>query len=49
MMEIILCLATIGQKFRLEIDRDHPVSIFPAMSLRPKDGIKVVVRNRRLQ
>jgi cytochrome P450 len=47
MMEIILCLATIGQKFRLEIDRDHPVSIFPAMSLRPKDGIKVTVRNRR--
>lgn len=47
MMEIILCLATIGQKFRLEIDRDHPVSIFPAMSLRPKDGIKVIVRNRR--
>jgi cytochrome P450 len=46
MMEIILCLATIGQKFRLEIDHDHPVSIFPAMSLRPKDGIKVVVKSR---
>jgi cytochrome P450 len=48
MMEIILCLATIGQKFRLEIDQDHPVSIFPAMSLRPKDGIKVVVRSRQV-
>lgn len=46
MMEIILSLATIGQKFRLEIDCDHPVSIFPAMSLRPKDGIKVVVKSR---
>ena len=46
MMEIILVLATIGQKFRLEIDRDHPVSIYPAMSLRPKDGIKVIVKNR---
>lgn len=46
MMEIILCLATIGQKFRLEIGRDHPVSIYPAMSLRPKDGIKVVVKSR---
>lgn len=46
MMEVILCLATIGQKFRLEVDRDHPVSIYPAMSLRPKDGIKVIVRNR---
>jgi hypothetical protein len=46
MMEIILCLAAIGQRFRLEIDREHPVSIFPAMSLRPKDGIKVLVKNR---
>jgi cytochrome P450 len=46
MMEIILCLAAIGQKFRLELDPDHPVSIYPAMSLRPKDGIKVVVRKR---
>jgi cytochrome P450 len=46
MMEIILCLAAIGQEFRLELDRDHPVSIYPAMSLRPKDGIKVVVNRR---
>jgi cytochrome P450 len=46
MMEIILCLAAIGQKFRLEIVPDHPVSIYPAMSLRPKDGIKVVVKSR---
>jgi cytochrome P450 len=46
MMEIVLCLAAIGQKFRLELVPDHPVSIFPAMSLRPKDGIKIVVRNR---
>jgi len=47
MMEIILCLAAIGQEFRLELDRDIPVSIYPAMSLRPKDGIKVVVKRRR--
>ena len=46
MMEIILALATIGQKFRLELVPDHPVSIFPSMSLRPKDGIKVVVKTR---
>jgi cytochrome P450 len=45
-MEIILCLATIGQKFRLELVADHPVSIYPAMSLRPNDGIKVVVHAR---
>jgi cytochrome P450 len=46
MMEVILCLATIGQKFRLEVDRDHPVSIYPAMSLRPRDGVQVVVHKR---
>src|SRR6266404_1280443 len=46
MMEIILSLAAIGQEFRLELDGDHPVSIFPAMSLRPKDGIKVLIKSR---
>jgi cytochrome P450 len=48
MMEIILVLATIGQKFRLELVKDHPVSIYPAMSLRPKEGIKIVIKNRTL-
>src|SRR5712692_1314539 len=46
MMEIILVLATIGQRFRLELVRDHPVSILPAMSLRPKEGIQVRIKQR---
>jgi cytochrome P450 len=46
MMEIILVLATIGQKFRLELVPDHPITILPAMSLRPKEGIKVTLRER---
>jgi cytochrome P450 len=46
MMEIVLVLATIGQRFRLSLVPDHPVSILPAMSLRPRDGIHVVVQNR---
>ena len=46
MMEIVLVLATIGQRFRLSLAPDHPVSILPAMSLRPKNGIHVVVENR---
>ena len=46
MMEIILVLATIGQRFRLELVKDHPVTIFPAMSLRPKEGVKVIVKLR---
>lgn len=46
MMEMMLVLATIGQKFRLELVRDHPVETYPAMSLRPKHGVKVVLRQR---
>jgi len=43
MMEVVLLLATIGQRFRLALVPDHPVTLLPAMSLRPRDGIKVVV------
>ena len=46
MMEIILVLATMGQKFRLELASSQPVEIYPAMSLRPKDGVEVIVRSR---
>ncbi len=47
MMEIMLVLATIGQQFRLSLAPDHPVSILPAMSLRPRDGIHVVIASRK--
>jgi len=46
MMEMILVLATIGQRFRLELDQNHPVEVYPAMSLRPKEGVKVTIRAR---
>jgi len=46
MMEIILALATIGQKFKLSLVKDHQVELLPAMSLRPRDGIKVEVKAR---
>jgi len=46
MMEIVLVLATMGQRFRFSLVPDHPVSILPAMSLRPKDGIRVVIESR---
>jgi len=46
MMEMIMVLVTIGKKFRLELVPDHPVEVFPAMSLRPKDGVKVILRQR---
>jgi cytochrome P450 len=47
-MEMILVLATIGKKFRLELDQNHPVEVYPAMSLRPKEGVQVVVKARGL-
>jgi cytochrome P450 len=46
MMEIVLVLATIGQRLRFTLLPDHPVTLMPAMSLRPRDGIKVVVEER---
>jgi cytochrome P450 len=46
MMELMLVLGTIGQKFCLKLVPDHPVEIYPAMSLRPKDGVMITVQRR---
>ncbi|HKZ78709.1 MAG TPA: cytochrome P450 [Pyrinomonadaceae bacterium] len=46
MMEIILVMATIGQQFRLPLVSRAPVKLLPAMSLRPAEGMKVVVHRR---
>jgi cytochrome P450 len=46
MMEVVLLLATIGSKFRFSLLPEYPVSLMPAMSLRPANGIKVNVENR---
>lgn len=46
MMEAVLVLATIGQRFRFSLVPEHSVTLMPAMSLRPKDGIQVVVEKR---
>jgi cytochrome P450 len=46
MMEIVLVLATMGQRFRFGLLPDHPVGLLPAMSLRPRDGITVRVNER---
>ncbi len=46
-MEIILVLANIGQRFRLSLVPEQAITLYPAMSLRPRDGIKVVVHERR--
>ena len=46
MMEIVLLLASIAQKFRLELAPNQKVAIHPAMSLRPRDGLKMILRKR---
>jgi len=47
MMEAVLLLATVGQRFRLEWQADHPVEPLPTITLRPKGGIwvRTVVRS----
>jgi cytochrome P450 len=46
MMEVVMLLATIGQRLRFSLVPDHPVSLMPAMSLRPANGIRFTVENR---
>jgi cytochrome P450 len=42
MMEIVLLLAAIGQRFKFSLAPDHKVEVLPVLSLRPKSGIKVI-------
>jgi cytochrome P450 len=41
MMEAVLILATMAQRFRLQWDRTHPVVPLPSITLRPKGGVWV--------
>lgn len=45
-MEAVLCLATIARDVRLEVVSRGPVELFPAVTLRPKHGLKVRVTRR---
>jgi cytochrome P450 len=46
MMEILLVLATMGQRFRFTLASDQHVDLLPAMSLRPNGDISVTVQSR---
>ena len=46
MMEIVLLLATIGQRFEFSMLEGRPVEVLPVLSLRPKNGIKVRLHRR---
>ncbi len=47
MMEAILLLAIIAQKFQFTLDPNHPVAPWPAFTLRPKYGIKMRLTRRQ--
>ena len=46
MMEAVLLLAMIQQKFHLEVVPGHPIEIFASVTLRPKHGIRVIPQRR---
>jgi cytochrome P450 len=46
MMEAVLILAAIARRFRLRLVPGHTVELLPAMSLRPKDGVRVKLERR---
>jgi cytochrome P450 len=47
-MEAVLLLATIAARFELHLVEDHPVIPVPSFTLRPKHGIRMRLKRRRL-
>jgi hypothetical protein len=45
-MEAMLIVATLGQRWRMRLAKDHPVVPEPLVTLRPKYGIKMVLEQR---
>ncbi|HWE96038.1 MAG TPA: cytochrome P450 [Tepidisphaeraceae bacterium] len=46
-IEAILVLATLAQRWRFELLDPGPLTVFPTITLRPKNGLPVVVRSRQ--
>ncbi len=46
MMEAVLLLATIAQRFRLQLVPGHTAVPAPSITLRPKHGVKVTLQRR---
>lgn len=46
MMEATLLLATIAQRFRLQLVQDHPIVLVPGFTLRPKYGMRMILESR---
>ena len=47
MLEIVLVLATLCQRFRLELVPGQKIRLVPSITLWPRPGIKLVVRARK--
>jgi cytochrome P450 len=47
MMEAVLVLATVAQKYRFTLAPGHPVEAHPTVTLRPRHGIKGVLSRRK--
>ena len=46
LMEVMMVLSAIVQRFEVELVSKQPVEIDPRFTLRPKDGVKVVLKRR---
>jgi hypothetical protein len=46
MMEVVLLMATIGQRFRFSLAEGFQMEVLPVLSLRPKNGVKVKLFQR---
>jgi cytochrome P450 len=46
LLELPLILATLAQRYRFTIDPTHEVKPWPAVTLRPENGIRAVLRRR---
>jgi len=46
MLEAVLALAAIAQRFRLTLAADQTIALAPSITLRPKYGLKAIVQVR---
>jgi cytochrome P450 len=47
LMEAVLILAAVAQRYRLELAPGYTLDLLPSVTLRPKGGVRVVVHERR--
>ncbi len=49
LMEGVLLLATIAQRWQMRLVPGHPVELHPLVTLRPKQGMRMTLRKRKPQ